>query len=186
MTSPRIIILTGTSCAGKSTVAKQIVERGNVDAVKFITTTTRPMRSHEENGKQYWFVSKDEFKELIAKDGLYEWAEVYGEYYGSSKAEMERLQKGDKHILMVIDIQGAAQIKSMDPSVITICIHAPEEDLQARLDERGDDVNNLEERKKQIQKEQEYCKEADFSVENPQGELEKTLKTVENIILSGA
>ena len=110
-----LFIITGLSGAGKSTVADALMRDTSFDLTRFVTTTTREPRANETNGVHYWFVSKEEFQQLHHHGDLYEAAEVYGNFYGSSKSKMQALMKMGKPILLVVDVQGAETFKKIHP-----------------------------------------------------------------------
>lgn len=137
-----LIIISGTTCAGKGTVIKKLLESHN-DIVLSTSYTTRPKREHEINGVDYYFVSTEEFEKKIANDEFLEYAKVqYGAYYGTPKKEViEKLNTG-KDVILEIDVQGAKQIKEKYPSTILIFIMAPSmEEVKRRIKLRGDENN---------------------------------------------
>lgn len=137
-----LIIISGTTCAGKGTVIKKLLENHN-DIVLSTSYTTRPKREHEIDGVDYYFVSTEEFESKIANDEFLEYAKVqYGSYYGTPKKEViEKLNTG-KDVILEIDVQGAKQIKEKYPSTILIFIMAPSmEEVKRRIKLRGDENN---------------------------------------------
>lgn len=137
-----LIIISGTTCAGKGTVIKKLLESHN-DIVLSTSYTTRPKREHEIDGVDYYFVSTEEFEKKIANDEFLEYAKVqYGAYYGTPKKEViEKLNTG-KDVILEIDVQGAKQIKEKYPSTILIFIMAPSmEEVKRRIKLRGDENN---------------------------------------------
>ncbi len=137
-----LIIISGTTCAGKGTVIKKLLENHN-DIVLSTSYTTRPKRENEINGVDYYFVTKEEFENKIANDDFLEYAKVqYGSYYGTPKKEVvEKLNTG-KDVILEIDVQGAKQIKEKYPSTILIFIMAPSmEEVKRRIKLRGDENN---------------------------------------------
>ena len=115
-----------------------------------ISACTRQPRTGEVHGKDYYFYSEDEFKQLIAEDAFVEWEMVYtGKYYGTLKSELQRIWSEGKTPLIDIDVQGALAIKNKYPEIsLTIFIEAPSiEELRARLRARGTETDHsLEER----------------------------------------
>lgn len=137
-----LIIISGTTCAGKGTVIKKLLENHN-DIVLSTSYTTRPKRENEIDGVDYYFVSTEEFEKKIANDEFLEYAKVqYGSYYGTPKKEViEKLNTG-KDVILEIDVQGAKQIKEKYPSTILIFIMAPSmEEVKRRIKLRGDENN---------------------------------------------
>ncbi len=135
----RLFIVSAPSGAGKTTLCKAILKRFP-DMVYSISHTTRPPRPGEQNGVDYFFISKDEFEKKIQEKKWLEWAKVFDNYYGTSREFIEdNLFKG-KNILLDIDVQGAAQIIARLPQSITIFILPPSmETLKQRLKSRGTD-----------------------------------------------
>jgi guanylate kinase len=181
---PPLFIITGLSGAGKTTVADALMLDNALGLLRFVTTTTRPMRPGEENGKQYWFITREEFEQKRDQGGFYEWADVYGNFYGPSKAEMERLRALNKPILIVMDVQGAKTIKTIHPDANIIFFDAPDTDLLRRLQERGSTTQEIEKRLAKEQEERAYKHLASLIVNNKDGELKHTLEHVVEYIQS--
>ena len=137
-----LIIISGTTCAGKGTVIKKLLSNHN-DITLSVSYTSRPKRDSEINGIDYYFVSESEFKEKINNGDFLEYAPVqYGAYYGTPKKEvLEQLNKG-KDVILEIDVQGAMQIKKLYPKTILIFIMAPSmSEVKRRIKLRGDENN---------------------------------------------
>lgn len=137
-----LIIISGTTCAGKGTVIKKLLERHN-DLLLSISYTSRPKRDNEKDGVDYYFVTKEKFEEKIANNDFLEYAKVqYNDYYGTPKKEVvEDLEKG-KDVILEIDVEGAKQIKNMFPETILIFIMAPSmEEVKRRIKMRGKENN---------------------------------------------
>lgn len=137
-----LIIISGTTCAGKGTVIKKLLEKHN-DLLLSISYTSRPKRDNEKDGVDYYFVTKEKFEEKIANDDFLEYAKVqYNDYYGTPKKEVvEDLEKG-KDVILEIDVEGAKQIKKMFPETILIFIMAPSmEEVKRRIKMRGKENN---------------------------------------------
>ena len=132
-----LIVISGTTCAGKDTVVKSLLSRTN-DMMLAVSYTSRPMRDGEVDGVDYYFVSKEEFEEKIKNGDFLEYAEVHGNYYGTPKAEVKELLETGKDIILVIDVKGAEQIKKLFPSVILIFVMAPSmSEVKRRIISRG-------------------------------------------------
>lgn len=139
----KLIILSAPSGAGKSTIAKALRERLPNIAVS-ISHTTRAPRPGEENGVHYYFVTPAEFERLVAADAFVEHARVFDNSYGTSRAEIERLLKAGKDVILDIDWQGARNIKRAFPDAVSIFILPPSrEALEARLRNRKQDSDEI-------------------------------------------
>jgi guanylate kinase len=133
---PLLLIVSSPSGAGKTTLANGLLERIQ-DLTFSVSHTTRRPRSLETQGKQYHFVERQEFTDLIRADAFLEWAEVHGNLYGTSKAEVERARDA-RGILFDVDHQGARQIKSVRPDAVAVFILPPSmQALHTRLRGRG-------------------------------------------------
>ena len=135
-----LIIVSAPSGAGKTTLAQKLLE--DFPSLKpSISSTTRPTRKTEEHGKDYFFLSEVEFKQQMDKFGFAEWAKVHGHYYGTSRAFLEEAIKTKSPLLLVIDIQGARQLRALyGKACLSIFVSPPSfEELEARLRARGTD-----------------------------------------------
>ena len=120
-----LIIISGTTSAGKDTVVKKLIGI-NKNICKSTSYTSRPIRAGEENGKSYYFVTKEEFENKIENEEFLEYAKVqYDEYYGTPKKEVLDLLNKGKDVILVIDVQGAQIIKEKYPETLLIFILAP-------------------------------------------------------------
>ena len=137
-----LFIISSPSGAGKSSLLTALLSRYNSDGrmALSVSHTTRAMRPGEENGVHYHFVSKEEFQALIARDAFFEWAEVFGNYYGTSKELIEQALANGIDVFLDIDWQGAQQVRSKMPNCKSIFILPPSlQELEQRLIGRGQD-----------------------------------------------
>lgn len=132
-----LIIVSAPSGAGKTTLVSEVLKRDN-QTKPSVSFTSRPPRSGEENGVHYNFVSADEFRRMIARGDLLEWAEVHGNLYGTSKRLVEQLRNEGFDVVLTIDVQGAEQARQLFPGSVGVFILPPSyETLLERLDTRG-------------------------------------------------
>ncbi len=177
-----IFVITGTSGCGKTSLVRLVL--GNLKDVQFaVSHTTREMRSSEEEGRDYYFVSDSEFKQIIKEEKFVEWATVHGNYYGTSRREIEKKGAlGD--LLLDIDVQGAHQVKSRIKKAVFIFILPPSfQELQRRIKGRGqDDAGSIQTRLDVACKEIRAYPGFDYIIINDQ--LDKAAKELESIIIS--
>jgi len=115
-----LVILSGPSGSGKTSIAREVCKRIGLDKTYFsISTTTRPPREGEKNGIDYFFVTKDEFLEDIDNNQFLEWAEVHGNYYGTSLKQIKEALNQGKIVFLDIDVQGFEAINKIYPEIIT-------------------------------------------------------------------
>lgn len=143
----RLVIISGPSGVGKSTICKELV--GRLDNVYLsVSATTRPKKAGEQDGREYWFVGRDEFEKMMKAGEFLEHAEVFGNLYGTPKSKVEQALGQGKTVLLEIDVQGALQIKNLYPRARLIFILPPKQaELAKRIDGRGrDDSREVEKR----------------------------------------
>jgi guanylate kinase len=140
-----LIIISSPSGGGKGTLIKVVLD-SVPDLGYSVSYTTRAPRFGEEEGRHYHFASKDEFEEEIRTGGFLEYAEVHGNYYGTSKGQIERITGQGRDVVLEIDVQGAATVLKKVPEAISVFILPPSfEVLRARLIARGtEDPTDLE------------------------------------------
>jgi guanylate kinase len=134
----RMIVLSSPSGGGKTTLAG-ILLRKDPRLIRSVSCTTRKPRHGEKNGKDYFFISKAEFRHKVRIKGFLEWAQVHGQYYGTPKQWVDlQLSKG-KDVLFVIDVQGGEALKAQDPETVLIFVLPPNlRVLKERLKKRHD------------------------------------------------
>jgi guanylate kinase len=139
----RLFIVSAPSGAGKTTLCKAILKRFP-EMLYSISHTTRPPRADEQNGVDYFFISKDEFEQNIADGKWLEWAKVHDNYYGTSSEFIEGALSRGKNILLDIDVAGTRQILARLPQTVTIFILPPSiQTLKERLEARGTDSREI-------------------------------------------
>jgi guanylate kinase len=177
-----LFVITGPSGCGKTTLVRQVME--NVKDVQFsVSHTTRKKRNSEKEGRDYYFVSKSEFEQMIKEEKLAEWTVIHGNHYGTSKREIEKKGTlGD--VLLDIDVQGAEQIKSKLKRGVFIFILPPLfEELKTRLEERGQESpDSIKKRLEVARKDIRFYPDFDYIIIND--ELKKAVNELEAIILS--
>jgi len=115
-----LVVLSGPSGSGKTSIAREVCKRIGEDKTMFsISSTTRPPREGEKDGVDYHFITKDEFLEDIEKGYFLEWAEVHGNYYGTSRRPIEKAMKEGKIVFLDIDVQGFESIKKLYSNILT-------------------------------------------------------------------
>ena len=138
-TPGNLFCVAAPSGAGKSSLVKALLELDSRLAVS-VSHTTRAPRGQERDGREYWFVDRPTFQGMVDRDEFFEWAEVHGNRYGTSRVAIrDRLERGED-VVLEIDWQGAQQIKTLFPHAVLIFILPPSwEELRQRLERRGED-----------------------------------------------
>ena len=162
-----LIIVSGPSGAGKSALASVVISRLK-DLHFSVSYTTRAPRGNERDGVEYHFVGKAEFEGLIQGDDFLEWAEVYGNYYGTARKFIDDTLHGGKDVLLDVDVQGAHTIRRKRPDAISIFIMPPSyQVLRRRLENRKLDKEYvIEQRLKIARREIVQYKDYDYLIVN--------------------
>lgn len=177
-----LFIISGPSGAGEDSVIEGL--KKIFDIAKIVTTTTRPIRPTEKNGREYYFISKENFLDKIDNDEFFEWAEEdNSQLYGGTKAELKRIKESDKVGIWKVDYKGVLNAKEIEPEAVSIFIKIPIETVEKRLRQRGNATEEfIKDRIEYAQGWYDNEDKFDYIVENKQGELDKTIQKVANII----
>ena len=179
---PLVLIVSGPSGSGKSTLVQKILELpGTMLAV---SSTTRPPRATESNGKWYNFVSEAQFREMVARGDFLEYAQVFGKnWYGTPRAALDEALAKRKDLVLEIDVQGAKQVKQKLPGSVAIFVIPPSRaDLERRIRERGQDSEDeIRRRLDRARDEMLNYSSYDFAVVND--DLERAGREVQAIAL---
>lgn len=176
-----LIIISGPSGAGKGTICKSFMER-NENVALSVSATTRAPRTGEFEGVNYYFMSKEKFKEKIASNDFLEYAEVYDNYYGTPKSNVEEILESGKDVILEIDIQGALKVKENTEEGVFIFVLPPSmEELKQRIINRGSETpESLMKRFQSAYKEINYISKYNYAVVND--EVEIAVQKLEAII----
>lgn len=180
--APFPLVLSAPSGAGKSTLVRELRKR-NRDVAFSVSATTRAPRPGEVDGEAYYFVTEPQFREMIERGELLEWATVHGHFYGTPVSELRKVQARGEHLLLDIDVQGARQVRRRVPEAVLVFILPPSgRALVQRLAGRGtESAEVLERRLRNAEDEIRAAPEFDYVVVNDRlhaavGELEAVLR----------
>jgi guanylate kinase len=178
-----VYIISAPSGSGKSTLVDRV--RLIVPGLKFsISYTTRAARGDEQNGREYYFVPRTEFEEMIRKEEFLEYANVFGNYYGTARRFLREAEEEEKDLLLDIDVQGAAQIKRKIPAAASIFILPPNrQELEKRLRTRSLDAEDVIQRRLvTASREIENYDKYDYILVNDR--LEESIDALKSILLA--
>ncbi|BAZ53409.1 guanylate kinase [Nostoc sp. NIES-4103] len=174
----RLIVLTGPSGVGKGTLMRSLLQR-HPELYYSVSVTTRSPRPGEINGKNYYFISRSKFEQLVAQGEFLEWAEFAGNYYGTPREAVLNQVLSGKLVILEIELEGARQIRASFPGALSIFILPPSfEELEKRIRGRGQDSEEAIVRR--LRRAQEEVKAADeFDIKIVNDHFETALKAIE-------
>ncbi|MBN1484393.1 MAG: guanylate kinase [Chloroflexia bacterium] len=180
---PLLVVLSGPSGVGKDAVMNRMKER-QIPFHYTVTATTRPARSSEVHGKDYYFISMEEFQRLIDEDELLEWALVYGDYKGIPKQQVRDAMAAGQDVLMRIDVQGAGTIRGLAEEALLIFLAPPSmAELARRLRERKTETAEaLERRLQAARREMHSLPMFDYVVVNYEDRLDQAVDEIGAIL----
>lgn len=163
-----LIVVSGFSGAGKGTLMKRLLEKYEETYALSISATTRQPRDGEVHGREYFFITKEEFEKMIAKAELIEYAKYVENYYGTPKFYVEEQLNAGKDVILEIEIQGALKVKKAFPDTLLLFVVPPSaQELKKRLVGRGtESMEVIESRLKRAVEESEGMEEYDYLVVN--------------------
>ena len=178
-----IVVITAPSAAGKTTLIKKYLSN-HPNATFSVSYTTRPQRPNEVDGKDYYFIDKEKFEQMINDGDFIEWASVHDNYYGTSFRELEKADDEEKILILDIDIQGALYIKEKGIDANYIFITPPSmEILKKRLEGRSTETEeSIKLRLWNAKRELEYKDKFDIIIEND--DIDEAYKKLEEAINS--
>ena len=177
----KLVVVSAPSGSGKTTIAREIMRR-NPSLTFSVSATTRAKRSYEVNGRDYFFLTKEEFTRRVAAGEFVEWEEIYGDYYGTLKSEVERALTSGRHLMFDVDVNGGLSIKKEYPQALIIFIKLPSvEALRQRLaHRRTEDEATIAKRMERVPMELEKGKLFDYQVVND--ELPRAVDEAQKIV----
>jgi guanylate kinase len=180
----RLFVIAAPSGAGKTTLVKALTTR-NPELRFSISYTTRPKRRNEADGVDYLFVDKDRFDELRTAGALLESAEVFDNFYGTSREQVNEHLENGHHVILEIDWQGAQQVREAMPECVTVFILPPtREELERRLRSRGTDSDEVIDRRlRDSLSDMSHWREFDYVIFND--DLDKAVADLESVLAGG-
>jgi guanylate kinase len=181
--NPLMIVISGPSGVGKDSVVKALMRR-NPEFYFVVTTTSREPRENEIEGLDYHFVTKAEFEQLIAANGMIEFALVYDQYKGAAKQRVSDALASGKDVLVRVDVQGAKTYRALFPEALLIFLlpTSPEELIYRLRDRCTETEESIALRMATTRNELEYLPIFDYIVYNPAGKLDEAVENLEAII----
>jgi guanylate kinase len=173
--------VTGPSGAGKGTLIAALLERRD-DLEVAVSATTRPQRPGEEDGRDYYFLTEDEFERRVRADDFLEHvAYVSGQRYGTLRAEVERIRRGGRNCVLELETQGAKDVQAKEPGAVSIFVTAPIGELERRLRARAtESAGEIGERLALARQQLDEADDFDYVIEND--ELEHAVATLDGVI----
>ena len=177
-----LVVVSGFSGSGKGTIMKKLMEKYSEKYALSVSATTRSPRPGEEHGVDYFFVTKEQFEDMIHKEELVEYAQYVSNYYGTPKAYVEEQLTAGKSVILEIEIQGALKIKEQFPDTLLLFVTAPSaEELKNRLTGRGTETQEvIAARLSRAVEESQGMEEYDYLVVNDK--IDETVDLVDTII----
>jgi guanylate kinase len=180
---PLVVVISGPSGVGKDTVVQELLHRRN-NFYFVVTATSRPPRPGEVHGEDYFFVTEEAFRRMIAEGEMLEHAWVHDNFKGVPKQQIRDALDSGRDVLMRVDPQGAATLKTLMPSALFIFLMAESEEAMAKRlhNRRADSAEAMQLRLSVARQEMQRIPEFDYCVINREGELDSTIVQIENII----
>jgi guanylate kinase len=174
-------VLAGPSGVGKGAIVARLLA-ALPDLELSISATTRQPRPQEDEGRHYWFVDRDRFDEMVESGGFLEWADIFGERYGTPREPVARALAEGRDVLVEIDVQGARQVKAAEPDAHMVFITPPSlEELERRLRTRGSETDR-QVRRRLAKASDELAAEPEFDVTVVNDDLETAAREVVEIV----
>lgn len=179
-----LVVVSGFSGAGKGTLMKALLSQYASQYALSISATTRSPRVGEEHGREYFFLKKEEFEQMIAEDALIEHACYVGNYYGTPKSYVMEQMEAGKDVILEIEIQGALKVKEKFPETLLLFVTPPNaQELESRLRGRGTETEDvIRDRLKRAAEEAEYMEQYDYILVNDV--LEECVESMHELIQS--
>ncbi len=181
----KILIFSAPSGSGKTTIVNRLLSEGILDAEFSVSATSRAPRKGETHGKEYYFLSPEEFRRRIETEEFLEWEQVYADtYYGTPRSELARIWENGRVVVLDVDVVGGLNIKRMYPEEsLAIFIMPPSiEELRARLEGRGTETpDKVDMRIAKAEREISFSKDFDVIIVN--GDLEKAVEEARATVL---
>lgn len=179
-----LAVVSGFSGAGKGTLMKELLSEHADQYALSISATTRKPRNGEEHGREYFFLTKDEFEQMIGQDALIEYACYVGNYYGTPKSYVMEQMEAGKDVILEIEIQGALKVKEKFPDTLLLFVTPPSaKELESRLRGRGTETEEvIRDRLKRAVEEAEYMDQYDYILVNDV--LESCVQNMHELIQS--
>lgn len=182
----KILIFSAPSGSGKTTIVNRLLSEGVLDAEFSVSATSRAPRKGETHGKEYYFLSPEEFRRRIEAEEFLEWEQVYADtYYGTPRSELARIWENGRVVVLDVDVVGGLNIKRMYPEEsLAIFIMPPSiEELRARLEGRGTETpDKVDMRIAKAEREISFSKDFDVIIVND--DLEKAVEEARRIVLA--
>jgi guanylate kinase len=177
----RLIVLAGPSGVGKGAIVARLLA-ANPDLELSISATTRRPRPREDEGRHYYFVDRADFDRMIAAGGFLEWADIFGERYGTPREPVERALAEGRDVLVEIDVQGARQVKAANPGAYMVFIKPPSlTELERRLRTRATETDQ-QVRRRLAKASDELAAEPEFDVTVVNDDLEQAAREVIELV----
>ncbi|HBH46880.1 MAG: guanylate kinase [Candidatus Jacksonbacteria bacterium RIFOXYC2_FULL_44_29] len=181
---PKVFVISGPSRAGKDAITSGLLRKRSLNLAKVVTATSRPRRNDEVEGKHYYFLTPEEFKNKIDEGYFLEWAILRGgKYFGTPIEEFDRICARNKNVIMNIDVQGAKRLSRLRDDLVKIFIKPDSFDhVEKRMHEAGFGASEIKARLADAKRELGEAKNYDYTVVNYEGRLDETIAAVAEII----